>query len=83
MWFFPNINAEETTFRELVRFWPEKDEGEPPKWTSRLFYALVSMVFILLLRHHAPDEAARARYQFFVPAQAWICPRMSISTGVE
>ncbi|KAF3323237.1 Translocation protein sec62 [Carex littledalei] len=62
VWFFPNINAEETTFRELVRFWPEKDEGEPPKWTSRLFYALVSMVFILLLRHHAPDEAARARY---------------------
>jgi translocation protein SEC62 len=65
VWFFPNINAEETTFRELVRFWPEKDEGEPPKWTSRIFYALVAMVIILLLRHHAPDEAARARYNFF------------------
>ncbi|KAJ4755559.1 Translocation protein sec62 [Rhynchospora pubera] len=62
IWFFPNINAEETTFRELVRFWPEKDEEEPPKWTSRVFYALVAVVFILLLRHHAPDEAARARY---------------------
>lgn len=61
VWFFPNINAEETTFRELVRFWPEKDEGERPKWTSRLFYALVTVLVILLLRHHAPDEAARAR----------------------
>lgn len=63
VWFFPNINAEETTFRELVRFWPKKDEGEPPKWTSRLFYAIVTVVVILLLRHHAPNEAARARYQ--------------------
>uniref|UniRef100_A0A0E0JZE0 Translocation protein SEC62 n=1 Tax=Oryza punctata TaxID=4537 RepID=A0A0E0JZE0_ORYPU len=63
VWFFPNINAEETTFRELVRFWPEKDEGERPKWTSRLFYATVAVLVILLLRHHAPDEAARARYQ--------------------
>lgn len=61
VWFFPNINAEETTFRELIRFWPEKDEGERPKWTSRLFYALVAIFVILLLRHHAPDEAARAR----------------------
>jgi len=61
VWFFPNINAEETTFRELVRFWPEKDEGERPKWTSRLFYALVALLVILLLRYHAPDEAARAR----------------------
>jgi hypothetical protein len=61
VWFFPNINAEETTFRELVRFWPEKDEGERPKWTSRLFYALLAVLVILLLRHHAPDEAARAR----------------------
>jgi hypothetical protein len=80
VWFFPNINAEETTFRELVRFWPEKDEGEPPKWTSRIFYALVAMVIILLLRHHAPDEAARARYNFFFHVQVcsgvvqvWIC----------
>lgn len=63
IWFFPNINAEETTFRELIRFFPKKEEGEPPKWTSRLFYAVVSVLVILLLRHHAPDEAARARYQ--------------------
>ncbi|KAG0455583.1 hypothetical protein HPP92_024875 [Vanilla planifolia] len=63
IWFFPNINAEETTFRELVRFWPKKEEGESPKWTSRLFYAIISVLLILLLRHHAPDEAARARYQ--------------------
>ncbi|XP_020574753.1 uncharacterized protein LOC110020836 [Phalaenopsis equestris] len=62
IWFFPNINAEETTFGELVRFCPKKEEGEPPKWTSRLFYAVVSVLVILLLRHHAPDEAARARY---------------------
>jgi hypothetical protein len=48
VWFFPNLNAEETTFRELVRFWPEKD-GERPKWTSRLFYALVALLVILLL----------------------------------
>ncbi|KAI0503921.1 hypothetical protein KFK09_014867 [Dendrobium nobile] len=57
--YFP-INAEETTFRELIRFCPKNSEGEPPKWTSRLFYALVSVLVILLLRHHAPDEAARA-----------------------
>lgn len=63
VWFFPNINAEETTFRELVRFWPKKDECEPPKWTSRLTYAVVAVVVMMLLRHHAPDEAARARYQ--------------------
>ncbi|KAL0907029.1 hypothetical protein M5K25_025567 [Dendrobium thyrsiflorum] len=63
IWFFPNINAEETTFSELVRFWPKKEEGEPIKWTSRLFYAVISVLIILVLRHHAPDEAARARYQ--------------------
>ncbi|KAM0950372.1 putative translocation protein Sec62 [Dioscorea sansibarensis] len=63
IWFFPNINAEETTFRELIRFWPKKDEGERPKWTSRLTYAVAAVLIILLLRHHAPDEAARARYQ--------------------
>ena len=61
VWIFPNINAEETTFSELVRFWPEKDEGERPKWTSRLFYSAVVVIAILLLRQHAPDEAARAR----------------------
>lgn len=59
--FFPNILAEEATLRELFRFWPKKDEEERPKWTARLFYAVVAVLAILLLRHHAPDEAARAR----------------------
>ncbi|KAB1227646.1 Translocation protein sec62 [Morella rubra] len=63
VWFFPNILAEEATLRELFRFWPKKDEDERPKWTARVFYAIVSVLVILLLRHHAPDEAARARYQ--------------------
>ncbi|OVA10247.1 Translocation protein Sec62 [Macleaya cordata] len=63
VWFFPNILAEEATLSELFRFWPQKDEGDKPKWTGRLFYAIVAVVVILLLRHHAPDEAARARYQ--------------------
>ncbi|OVA16394.1 Translocation protein Sec62 [Macleaya cordata] len=62
VWFFPNILAEETTLSELFQFWPKKDEEERPKWTSRLFYAIVAALFILFLRHHAPDEAARARY---------------------
>ncbi|KAI4305075.1 hypothetical protein L6164_028464 [Bauhinia variegata] len=61
--FFPNILAEEATLGELFRFWPKKDEEERPKWTTRLFYAIVAVLVILLLRHHAPDEAARARYQ--------------------
>ncbi|KAL6966504.1 hypothetical protein U1Q18_032284, partial [Sarracenia purpurea var. burkii] len=61
IWFFPNILAEEATLRELFRFWPKKDEEERPKWTARLFYAIVAVLVILLLRHHAPDEAARAR----------------------
>ncbi|XP_062084049.1 uncharacterized protein LOC133790431 [Humulus lupulus] len=63
VWFFPNILAEEATLRELFRFCPKKDEEERPKWTTRLFYALAGVLVILLLRHHAPDEAARARYQ--------------------
>ncbi|XP_043722257.1 uncharacterized protein LOC122669545 isoform X2 [Telopea speciosissima] len=63
VWFFPNILAEEATLQELFRFWPKKDEEEKPKWTARLFYAVVGVLVILLLRHHAPDEAARARYQ--------------------
>ncbi|KAF6158592.1 hypothetical protein GIB67_040106 [Kingdonia uniflora] len=63
VWFFPNILAEEATLSELFQFWPQKDEEERPKWTGRLFYAIVAVLFILLLRHHAPDEAARARYQ--------------------
>ncbi|PPS05428.1 hypothetical protein GOBAR_AA15218 [Gossypium barbadense] len=61
IWFFPNILAEEATLRELFRFLPKKDEEERPKWTARLFYAIVAVLVILLLRHHAPDEAARAR----------------------
>ncbi|GAB4856034.1 hypothetical protein Ancab_024673 [Ancistrocladus abbreviatus] len=63
VWLFPNILAEEATLKELFQFWPLKDEGERPKWTARLFYAVLSVLVILLLRHHAPDEAARARYQ--------------------
>ncbi|KAI3822481.1 hypothetical protein L1987_10071 [Smallanthus sonchifolius] len=63
IWIFPNILAEEATLRELFRFWPIKDEEEKPKLTARLFYAIVAVLAILLLRHHAPDEAARARYQ--------------------
>ncbi|KAL1539946.1 hypothetical protein AAHA92_24369 [Salvia divinorum] len=63
VWFFPNILAEEATLKELFQFWPQKDEGEGPKWTARLFFAVVAVLVILLLRHHAPDEAARARYQ--------------------
>lgn len=62
VWFFPNILAEEATLKELFQFLPKKDEGEHPKWTARLFYAVVAALVILLLRHHAPDEAARARY---------------------
>ncbi|KAF9596050.1 hypothetical protein IFM89_006977 [Coptis chinensis] len=63
VWFFPNILAEEATLSELFQFWPKKDEEERPKWTARLFFSVVAVLFILLLRHHAPDEAARARYQ--------------------
>ncbi|CAI0450098.1 unnamed protein product [Linum tenue] len=63
VWFFPNILAEEATLGELFRFWPQKDEEERPKWTTRLLYAGVAVSVILLLRHHAPDEAARLRYQ--------------------
>lgn len=62
VWFFPNILAEEATLKELFQLLPQKDEGERPKWTARLFYAIVAVLVILLLRHHAPDEAARARY---------------------
>ncbi|CAN1750830.1 hypothetical protein LINPERHAP1_LOCUS4170 [Linum perenne] len=63
VWFFPNILAEEATLRELFRFLPQKDEEDRPKWTTRLLYTVVAVSIILLLRHHAPDEAARARYQ--------------------
>ena len=61
VWFFPNILVEEVTLRELFRFLPNKDEEERPKWTARLLFAVLAVLFILLLRHHAPDEAARAR----------------------
>jgi translocation protein SEC62 len=61
VWFFPNILAEEATLRELFRFCPKKDEEERPKWTTRIFYAVLAVLVILLMRHHAPDEAARAR----------------------
>lgn len=61
VWFFPNILAEEATLKELFQFWPKKDEGERPKWTARLFYSVLAVSVILLLKHHAPDEAARAR----------------------
>ncbi|XP_039048591.1 uncharacterized protein LOC120189356 [Hibiscus syriacus] len=61
VWFFPNILAEEVTLRELFCVWPKKDEEERPKWTARLFYAILVVLVILLLRHHAPDEASRAR----------------------
>nr|CAN70548.1 hypothetical protein VITISV_002754 [Vitis vinifera] len=60
VWFFPNILVEEVTLRELFRFLPNKDEEERPKWTARLLFAVLAVLFILLLRHHAPDEAARA-----------------------
>ncbi|CAL9153406.1 unnamed protein product [Musa hybrid cultivar] len=33
----------------------------PPKWTSRFTYATVAVLFVLLLRHDVPDEAAGAR----------------------
>ena len=67
VWVFPNILAEEATLKELFRFWPKKDEEERPKWTARLFYAIVAVLVVLLLRHHAPDEAARARSVLFLP----------------
>ncbi|KAF1881626.1 hypothetical protein Lal_00039842 [Lupinus albus] len=63
VWFFPNILAEEATLGELFRFWPKKDEEEGPTWTKRLFYTIVAVLAIVLFRQHAPDEAARARYQ--------------------
>ncbi|URD95079.1 Translocation protein Sec62 [Musa troglodytarum] len=54
----PDIIAEEATFRELIRFWPPKDEGEPPKWTSRFHmplllccsYRCFGMMFQFLMR---------------------------------
>ncbi|KAK6138405.1 hypothetical protein DH2020_027879 [Rehmannia glutinosa] len=60
---FPVYPHQEATLKELFQFLPKKDEDERPKWTARLFYAVVAVLVILLLRHHAPDEAARARYQ--------------------
>lgn len=50
VWFFPNILAEEATLKELFQFWPQKDEGERPKWTARLFFAVVAVLVISTLR---------------------------------
>ncbi|KAJ7565967.1 hypothetical protein O6H91_02G083000 [Diphasiastrum complanatum] len=64
IWFFPNVLAEEATFKELVQFWPDSSKDEkPPKWTARLAFAVVTGLVIWFCVHHAPDEAARARYQ--------------------
>lgn len=64
-WFFPNILAEEATFSELFRFWPQpnKDEEPAPKWTARLAFACIIFLVLWVSIRHAPDEAARARYQ--------------------
>lgn len=65
IWFFPNILAEEATFSELFRFWPQpsKDEEEPPKWTARVAFAITIVLGMWVSIRHAPDETARARYQ--------------------
>eukprot|EP00249_Psilotum_nudum_P021483 c28120_g2_i1 orf=136-1197(-) len=65
VWFFPNILAEVATLSELFRFWPEpsKDEDNPPQWTARVALAIGTGAIIWFCIHHAPDEAARARYQ--------------------
>lgn len=65
IWFFPNILAEEATFSELFRFWPQpsKDEDEPPKWTARVAFAIIIILGMWVSIRHAPDETARARYQ--------------------
>ncbi|KAF3796137.1 Translocation protein [Nymphaea thermarum] len=87
VWFFPNILAEEATFSELFQFWPSKDEEERPKWTSRLTFAVGSVFIIWLARRHAPDEAARARYQKRVSniiddVLEW-SPRLALSNMME
>ncbi|MCO5546572.1 hypothetical protein L7F22_000001 [Adiantum nelumboides] len=65
VWFFPNILAEEASFKDLFQFWPEsaKEDEKPPKWTARLALAAVLVLVIWFSIHYAPDEAARARYQ--------------------
>eukprot|EP00250_Pteridium_aquilinum_P026341 c32865_g1_i1 orf=403-1479(-) len=65
VWFFPNILAEEASFKELFQFWPDpsKEDEKPPKWTARLGFALVLGLLIWFGIHYAPDEAARTRYQ--------------------
>uniref|UniRef100_A0A1S4DR99 Translocation protein SEC62 n=1 Tax=Nicotiana tabacum TaxID=4097 RepID=A0A1S4DR99_TOBAC len=61
VWFFPNILAEEATLKELFQFWPQKDDGKQPEWKVRIFYEIVAVVVVLLLRrYHASDEAATA-----------------------
>ncbi|KAF6169795.1 hypothetical protein GIB67_034187 [Kingdonia uniflora] len=72
VWVILNIFGEEATLSELFQFWPQKDEEERPKWAGRLFYAIVATLFILLLRHHAPDEAARTREKWYLPKIVWV-----------
>ncbi|KAH7423918.1 hypothetical protein KP509_12G080600 [Ceratopteris richardii] len=63
-WFFPNILAEEASFKELFRFWPEpaKEDEKPPSWTARLGFAVVVGLIGWFCIHYGPDEAARTRY---------------------
>ncbi|CAN6919117.1 unnamed protein product [Brassica oleracea var. botrytis] len=83
VWFFPNILAEEATLKELFRFWPKKDEEEPPKWRSRLFYTVVAVVVVMLLRRHAPDEAARARMSNIIDDVLEWSPKLALSGLME
>ncbi|KAI5081922.1 hypothetical protein GOP47_0001665 [Adiantum capillus-veneris] len=64
VWFFPNILAEEASFKDLFQFWPEpsKEDEKPPKWTARLAVAAVLGLLVWFSIHYAPDEAARTRY---------------------
>ncbi|KAF2540707.1 hypothetical protein F2Q68_00032198 [Brassica cretica] len=83
VWFFHNILAEEATLKELFRFWPKKDEEEPPKWRSRLFYTVVAVVVVMLLRRHAPDEAARVRMSNIIDDVLEWSPKLALSGLME
>ncbi|CAH8391434.1 unnamed protein product [Eruca vesicaria subsp. sativa] len=48
-----HAKREEDTLKETFRFWPKKDEEDPPKWASRLYYTVVAVVVVMLLRLHA------------------------------
>ncbi|XP_002970672.2 uncharacterized protein LOC9633460 [Selaginella moellendorffii] len=65
VWFFPNILADDASFSEIIKFWPEppKEDEKPPKWTSRLAFTCVTIGVVWFCVRHSPDEAARARYQ--------------------